>query len=344
MNGSGQNRAGLLIKSICSSEQNYFLVKELFNICHKLAVVHLRNKYQNGYQLIFRFGLTLEDIALDCVAELFRRDDKNNFIEFNNYFNKLRVEEFDDTTGIIYLRRLVCGQVEQRLFRIKREYDPSLGKIIRNIKLTIDNTPLLKIDKYFEQKIITLSDYSLSNDFNPVQSIELLRITLHSISIRNITLRNILNEIGVYLSELEEYKKIIPVVELALIIRTISLSKTFSQTETSLEENITSVDLEQITQQVLEKMKKIIGETYIKKSKLSDDDAAKYLNALNNIICEAYSIYPSQTDHFYEHLTNYFPGLTKEGYMENHRTKFEYLVKIAKQEINAMLKKEYFSL
>ena len=153
-----------------------------------------------------------------------------------------------------------------------------------------------------------------------------------------------IENITAYLFNLNEYKKIISIIELALIIREISLSKTFENTETALDESIASIDLDQIRKQMSNKMKEIIKKTYIVQNKLTDHEAVNYLKALNDIINESYSTYPSQTDHFYEHLVNYFPGMTKEIYMKKHRTKFEYLIKSAKQEINTILKKEYFSL
>ena len=66
------------------------------------------------------------DLAYDCIAELFLQDDDGVPKVLRTYFNGLNVQELDEAEILIHLRRLIVARVNQELFRIFGEIDPSL--------------------------------------------------------------------------------------------------------------------------------------------------------------------------------------------------------------------------
>ena len=71
---------------------------------------------------------------IDCVADLFRRDERGSYIALKAYFGSLSIADADDAELAVHLRRLVSSAVNQNLFRLLGDLDPGLSKIIRNIK------------------------------------------------------------------------------------------------------------------------------------------------------------------------------------------------------------------
>jgi hypothetical protein len=79
----------------------------------------------------------LEDLAWDFIADLFEKDDENMLSTFCQYFNEESLVQMDETDVQSELRKLVFTKVDDNIFRAVGEKDPSLRKIIRNLKLAI---------------------------------------------------------------------------------------------------------------------------------------------------------------------------------------------------------------
>jgi hypothetical protein len=87
--------------------------------------------------LLDKHGISLDDFAYDCIADLFRRSIDGSFAGVQAYFSSIDFSSADDAELLVHMRRLVSSAVNQRIFGALNEIDPSLGKIIRNIKLSI---------------------------------------------------------------------------------------------------------------------------------------------------------------------------------------------------------------
>ena len=82
-------------------------------------------------------GLSSSDLAYDCVADLFRRDERGSLIQIRAYFGALEISDASDAEMLMHLRRLVFSAVNQGIYRLYRQADPAFGKILRNIKLAV---------------------------------------------------------------------------------------------------------------------------------------------------------------------------------------------------------------
>jgi hypothetical protein len=100
----------------------------------------------------------LEDMAIDCVAGLFMRNENNEFVQLRRYFGPYLDgnAELNDVELLIMLRRLVIKKTKQELSRIFKERDPEGAKIIRNIRVAVKNARDLGIFREMGREYIFL--------------------------------------------------------------------------------------------------------------------------------------------------------------------------------------------
>ncbi|MDX1439483.1 MAG: hypothetical protein R3284_06225, partial [Rubricoccaceae bacterium] len=75
MNDSTTNSLTAVLDDVLQENPSVKATRLLIDKCHLLAIAYLRRRSHAGRLDPSLFGVTLEDLALDCVAELFRRDD-----------------------------------------------------------------------------------------------------------------------------------------------------------------------------------------------------------------------------------------------------------------------------
>lgn len=333
------------IKNICYSTISFTSLKDFINLCHKIAVVYLRSKGKDNNYYINNYGLSLEDFALDSIAELFRKNENGVFSEFVNYFkNILEKEHIPDVELFITLRKLVFSKVNDFIFRSNKTFDPSLGKLIRNIKQSCQNHTNLEIDTFWKQKVIRLKDYNLYSDTKPVITVELLNLEIYSSIIKANNTNSYLDIVTEFLSQQSEYKKLLYINDLGIIIRNI-----FSSEARTLRDNITNIDLYdddimKLINTTIISLNAFMKKSYIAKGKITGIDFSNYLSIIKDILVNEYLFSNDGSDSYYSHFVKYYDSFTKQEYAEAHRTRIEYLAKIAKDKMNELVKSEYFSL
>jgi len=131
-----------LVASICRGSYQELELTEFVNLIQKISLSYL--KYQEVIGKHIRWERSnnlgeLEDLALDCVAGLFMRNEDGEFIQFKKYFSQNcdEIENLEDVEMMVLLRRLVIKKTKQELSRIFKERDPEGAKIVRNIKVAV---------------------------------------------------------------------------------------------------------------------------------------------------------------------------------------------------------------
>ncbi len=131
-----------LVGSICSSKYTEPELTEFVKILHAIAFSYLKYQHASGRRIRWdgnRYSGDLEDMALDCVAGLFRRNENGEFIKLTKYFVPYanNLHEFTNAEVLALLKRLVIKKTKQELGRLFKERDPGMAKTLRNLKLTI---------------------------------------------------------------------------------------------------------------------------------------------------------------------------------------------------------------
>ncbi|MCG8607077.1 hypothetical protein MJD09_19095, partial [bacterium] len=134
-----------LIMNICTGDYHERELVDFVTQVQRISLSYLKYQEVIGKHIRWertRSGGELEDLALDCVAGLFMRNENNEFVQFQKYFcqNSVPVEQLDEEEVEILLRRLVIKKTKQELSRIFKERDPEGAKIVRNIKVAIKSS------------------------------------------------------------------------------------------------------------------------------------------------------------------------------------------------------------
>ncbi|RMF07294.1 MAG: hypothetical protein D6762_07855 [Candidatus Neomarinimicrobiota bacterium] len=86
------------------------------------------------FRIVDLSGSGVEDLALDVVGNLFRRNKDGRFVNFERYFLPIfsRIRN-NPREAFVHLKRLVSSHLSQEFSRILRQEDPQGWKIYRNI-------------------------------------------------------------------------------------------------------------------------------------------------------------------------------------------------------------------
>ncbi|MFQ5675186.1 MAG: hypothetical protein ACE5G1_04755 [bacterium] len=131
-----------LVLSICSGDYTESELNQFVDLMHKISLSYLRYQKSCGKEIGWRrqtYSGELEDLALDCIAGLFRRNENGDFIQIQNYFGQnANLDDLDDTAIIYLTKRLVIKKTKQELARIFKERDPHGARIARNVRIAVN--------------------------------------------------------------------------------------------------------------------------------------------------------------------------------------------------------------
>ncbi len=134
-----------LVNKICYGTYKEPELTEFVNLVQKISLSYLKYQEVIGKHIRWERNKNmgeLDDLALDCVAGLFMRNENGEFIQFRKYFlgGPADIDSLDDAEILVLMRRLVIKKTKQELSRIFKERDPEGAKIVRNIKVAIKSS------------------------------------------------------------------------------------------------------------------------------------------------------------------------------------------------------------
>ncbi len=319
-------------------------VNEFVHLCHKMALAYLRTKILSDRYSKKQFGINLDDLALDVIADIFARDNNGKFVEIHKYFKQLGdLSVFSDDEIFTSLRRLVLGAANVRFFNIYGELDNALSKIIRNIKLTLKNhSSVITFVHNQENFLAPRNTENLLLDL-PFIPEEILSPEFYDRVSSKSSLRDMLTAIGDVLKEQKNYKKIASLIEVALFIKeayaTDSLNKMGNE-EISAEEMIFNDQIKSIAQEIVSNLKTQYSSRYVEKEKLSKTEIAAIFKATEEILINQFCLGDGDPATYYNTLHKQMKNLDKEIYSGKYRVILEYLAKMARNQMSDILKDE----
>ena len=129
------------IRDMISATPRRENIQRYVELAHAFAEASLRtSRFHRSAEL----GISSRsDLALDAISDLFERDVEGRFIRLIRYFEDQDYRSCDERELWTLNRRLIAGTVSDALFRNYRESDPSLARIIRNLKRGIQQSDVL---------------------------------------------------------------------------------------------------------------------------------------------------------------------------------------------------------
>lgn len=308
------------------------------DFCHSLAVVAVRHRIPLR-MMQDRVGLwTDADIAIDCIADLFRRDGAGVVVQIKAYFEGIPWRDMPDEELLTHIRRLVFSRVNQGLFRILSESDPSLGKILRNIKLAVQalNNYVL-IERFGKACLHPASCPTLEH--LPVLSREDLHSALGRIANGSENIPTLLARFSLFLREQEECSRIVPFVTLGLAFRDLyDGGKELPDQSASMDHLFEEEDAVAIVRASCRSVHREMIGRYVEKDKIDQVLYDRYFAVIEKNLIHRYVVADGEKVSLFQTLKEHDPDLSGADYVRHHRSRVEYLARLTDRRVRQALK------
>jgi hypothetical protein len=307
-----------------------------------MAGIYLRKKVKNSRGNPAFGDMSLEDLAWDCIADLFERNEKGAFIKLAAYFKAIAWErksagELEGAT-----RRLIFSQVNQALYRIYREADPSLGKLLRNLKIATKASSVFSLVQRNGEAWICFNQENESIAALPVMPPEFLEAHLTASLRGEADVKQVLFRFAEILAAQPDYRKSYPLTGLALIIRSAFVHLySASENETNGHDTVAPEEIAQMIAMSVETVKTTMRPSYVGKQKIYAEAYDIYFLAIRDLLTAEYVQEDGLKRSYYDYLRRHLETLTRENYQRQCRCHFEYLAKLTRRELLQNFKKEW---
>lgn len=328
------------IASVISKSPSPAAVKLLVELFHRLAIVYLRKKAGTGSLKPDLFGIPLEDVAFDCIADLFNRNQDGVFVELQKYYAGVNWSALDDDQLLGVSRRLVFSKVTQDLYRQYHELDPTLHRIIRNVKDAAMSMSEICAERRNEEWWICFSRKKEDAPL-PVMPVEILEAHVSSVVSDGLNTRQILTAVSEILATQSIYQSSYPLFGLALGLR--STFARLGEIPSEVVEDHHGLAVEEIGKRIEESVSTVsqsMKRTYVEKGKVDETTYQSYFRAVEGILRTEFVEENHEDGSYFGHLSMQLDNLTLESYRAGHRAYLEYLTKVTRKRFLDEMRKE----
>ncbi len=302
-------------------------------LCHAIASASLKHAISDGSLKEEYLGLRRSDIAYDCMADLFRKDDAGNVVQIQTYFKSLPAEELSDTELMGHLRRIVQSKTHQGLFRIYQESDPSLGKILRNIKISIQVVRNFDETEWFHEAHLTPVQCDPLDGRTTIDTEGLVREFGPMVS-GSENIPEMLAKLAGFLRSQSSHRRRVALMSVALAFRALYARGLQSQTTAapSIEETLLHDDVQHSIHKACELIKMKTVRKYLRTKKVKAHVFNAYFKAIEYHVSEFVMGTDGRDTALFESLRKVLPGVTAAEYQKRHRSTMEYLARLCRKE------------
>jgi len=319
-------------------------VRALVDFCHCIALAYIRREARSTrYSLVSHFGLCIEDLALDCIADLFERDRDGHFVQIMEYLEARKWSTLAPPDLESALRRLVFSKVNDGFFRRHREADPNLSRIIRNLKLAAQDHSDLRLQRHQgEQWLLRPADEASME--NPLAPPALLKGYLVARLDGTSNIPNTLTALDRFTRDHTYYVPGYPLTQFAQLVRAAfrHLHPAISeQVPARHDEALDREDRLGVIQYVVKAVREDMHSSYVGRGKVSAQTFDAYLEGIRNVLVSHFVDPHQAEDSFFDALQDPLPNLEPDVYRNEHRHRFEYLMKKARPQFVNEMRRAY---
>ena len=308
----------------------------------RIATIHILKRVTSGALTPSFFGLTPNDLALDCLGPLFARDADGRFTQITTYYTAIHWESLSDAELLAATRRIVYSTVHQQLVRLYRDHDPSLEKIIRNLRNALRGSTVLREERRGAELWIAVTGETPEQRVLPEMPWAYLEGELSGHLHDRTRLRDVVGQCAMILDGQTVYRKSVPLTSLALLLR-MAYARVGTEPEEDGEPEETALRSEEAERIIAGALATLDAEkrpAYVAKGKVTDQQYTAYMGAIRGILCAEFVENDGNGVSYHVHLERVLPGLSQEEYREHHRCHLEYLAKLARERFLAMVRQE----
>lgn len=317
-------------------------VSILVRVVYEYALIRLRQLISSGKLHLESFEMSLEGTAFDCIGELFRRDEEGSFVELLDYFSGEREPHLlGENDARYHLRVLVFSKVRDAIFRLYRENDPVLGRILRNLKITFQkNRKIVRFERLGLTYACACNKQKL-NEHLPPFPLEELESELLSRSHSTHTTKDLLARFFEIVNGQDRFRRFVSITDIAVIFkRVMTNGQTNHEMLYQPDDNLLDMNLEEIVNRLLVLLKEQFFLGYVKSGKIESKLFNMYWLAISDMMKDVFLRNDGSAYSHPDYLMKYMPALSRDAYRTTHRIHFEYLVRVTK----GRLKKELLEL
>lgn len=284
----------------------------------RIAVAYLRLRERRHSIRHQVSPLSESDLALECIADLFRTDATGRFVDLQRRFAAIDVATGDPESVLAAVRRLVIRKVDDGLFRMLQESDPSLARLIRGLKRAALGRDDVRIEK--RHGVLWLVVDRDGDDGLPTLSGEVFEhlLVLAGVSARPATLLD--TAIGALRSQ-GLYAARVPIVSAALALRA-CVVRCGLPPEVRVADEPAVEDARQVAIAAVRKNRRLAVVNPHSDGASYED---VYIACAADIVASQFTGDGSPTH--YEAISKHLPTVSPAEYRRRHRTRFEYVVR-----------------
>jgi hypothetical protein len=326
------------LRAVTSEAHTYDQLASVIRVSQALSIACLHAR-RIPAMLKDTHGLSIPDMAMDCIAELFEQDKHGTLVQLCAYFGGIPLESCSDEEALVHLRRLVFSKTYNGLFRLYNEADPTLGKVLRNIKLAVQSLKNFEeLDVCGEPSIVPSACDPLRH-LPPTDQATLERSLAASISGRQ-TIPSMLAQLSCYLRGQCLHSRVISLIDAAVAFRALYARPLMLPTLVeSGSEQILHMDTEKILQEVYRVARSGAEKTYVSNGKISSELMDVYFRVIDVGIRANFIAFDGADFSLFATLCKEMPGLTKQDYRKHHRARLEYLSRQMHKRVRCLLRK-----
>ncbi|OGU64481.1 MAG: hypothetical protein A3C56_02555 [Ignavibacteria bacterium RIFCSPHIGHO2_02_FULL_56_12] len=322
-----------LLQRVLAEQPGETDVTELARTAFMFASTRLRQLMGQGRLHLQSFHIPLEGIAFDCIAELFERSEDGVFVELRDSFSGSRdLALLEESEVLHYFRSIVFTSVGDGIFRMYREHDPILAKILRNLKIAVRKSPRLCSIARFGTAYVAASTIDRHNGPIVVLSLDDIEKELS----RAVSPGLPMQEIEAVVEEITRLKAgehpMCAILDLAVALKRIaSRGEIPVGAVVSADASLLMEDIERIVRSAGAAALLELRAQYVGKQKVTVQLFEQYSHAISDILRDTFIRNDGSDTSQVAYLQRYVVGLGWEEYRSRHRAHFEYMIRKAKR-------------
>jgi hypothetical protein len=322
-------------------------VREFVRLCYALALPLIRKRIAQGKINLESLGLNQIDVAYDCIADLFVRDNVGHFTEIARFFDK-EIEDTNHCSDPLLcdtLRRIVFGRVNVNLIRLHSGADPAFGKILHNIDVALTRSRLFEKYVRFGETMLACCESDLLLHLPPAP-IEYLRDQLSRIVLIQDSMPTMLKKLYSILQDQHQYQRTFSFIGAGMLLKEVyALGGEAEPTSNGSTLNVLEEeDAARVVQEVCAHLRTNLFSHYVGTGKMTGNVFAAYLHATNGILSDLVLNGRDDCKPYFDYLSDRIPEMTKEEYINGHKSILEHFVRVAKRELSEIMRREESAL
>jgi len=302
-------------------------VNAVVRVCHSLARAYLSGR-ANADKLARHHGINLDDVAIDCIAEVFQRNEAGEYVQLRAYFFAAPPATCSAEDTLFHLQRLVFSKAQHVLYRLYQEADPPLGKILRNVKAAIQSLGQFAESERFGSPCIAPALCDTLEHLPPLDS-EVLERALLGMVRGDEHIPELLGRLSQFLRGQSDNSRILSLMTVASVFRRIYERKQLIPAgEPTTEIDTTSLDTRAIIRSSCREVKTHQGKKYLRKAKLTQDLLEFYFEVIEEGLTRRFVHHDGVDFSLFAELKVHLPGLMQNEYKRGHKAMLEYLYRL----------------